>query len=474
MNIPINNTMRPCRCFPHPYCTLTFAILLVLLVSILPALADGATTKGVISPIVTNLSEKSSQQSAAAAPHTDHNLQERHSAANVEGRIWGAEGSIPPHVRDAAAKQESIKYTSTIYDKPPRDVIKKILPDVGIFFFHGHGKPGRIQTNEREDEYYYARGDPEGYNIDSMSSLSNLKLALLLGCETGKTDHEYGNFVDSMYAKDGECVIGFAKEIFDPGTMYYSQKFWDEIASGAFPMVAQERAVAFVKSQSSDKCAGEEKCDGTCCLDREYHSNGCIDQLKNQPEIIDFEPGRSIAEAYARVNNPDLFQESSTKELRFHSEIIDHGNWGRVFKYVWDEYLYYPDKFTEPHVVIAGHNETYITVSPYTGEISFYFSSSVPPDPTMSLNPTLTEEQALEIAKVFAAKQFYFTERGITPDPSEWKSEGLRVFQEHDKAQHLAWVFDVRHRLAPDSYSIGGGVFVDAHDGTILGFNEIA
>ena len=193
-----------------------------------------------------------------------------------------------------------------------------------------------------------------------------------------------------------------------------------------------------------------------------------------QPEIIDFEPGRSIAEAYARVNNPDLFQESSTKELRFHSEIIDHGNWGRVFKYVWDEYLYYPDKFTEPHVVIAGHNETYITVSPYTGEISFYFSSSVPPDPTMSLNPTLTEEQALEIAKVFAAKQFYFTERGITPDPSEWKSEGLRVFQEHDKAQHLAWVFDVRHRLAPDSYSIGGGVFVDAHDGTILGFNEIA
>ena len=192
-----------------------------------------------------------------------------------------------------------------------------------------------------------------------------------------------------------------------------------------------------------------------------------------QPEIIDFEQGRSIAEAYTRVNNPDLFQESSKKELVFRSEITDNGNWGRGFEYVWEEYLYYPDKFTEPHLVIAGPNITYITVNPYTGEISFHFSSSVPPDPTLSLNPTLTEEQALELAKIFAAKQFYFTERGITPDPSEWTSEGLRVFPEHDKTQHLAWCFDVMHRMAPDSYLIGGGVNVDAHTGDVISFGEI-
>jgi len=195
---------------------------------------------------------------------------------------------------------------------------------------------------------------------------------------------------------------------------------------------------------------------------------------KDQPEIIDLEQGHAIAEAYARVNNPDLFQESSTKELVFRSEVIDRGG-DRLFKYVWDEYLYYPDKFTEPRVVIDGLNQTHITVSPYTGEIDSHFPSSLPLDPTLSLIPTLTEEQALEIAKGFAANQFYFTERGITPDPSEWESEGLRLYPVREtNTQHLAWIFDVKHRLAPDSYSIGGGVFVDAHDGTILGFNEIA
>jgi hypothetical protein len=89
----------------------------------------------------------------------------------------------------------------------------------------------------------------------------------------------------------------------------------------------------------------------------------------------------------------------------------------------------------------------------------------------MSLNPTLTEDQAMEIAKVFAAEQFFTY--GGPPEPKDWTTEGLLVMSPYaesgskTKTQHLAWGFDVKHGCA------GGSVYVDAHDGSILGFNEM-
>jgi hypothetical protein len=188
------------------------------------------------------------------------------------------------------------------------------------------------------------------------------------------------------------------------------------------------------------------------------------------PEIIDLEQGRAIAEAVARSNNPDLFQDSSTHKLTFGSDINDRGDGGREFNYHWAEYLNYPDKFTEPHLVIRGLNDTHIVLSPYTGEILSQWGWSAPLDPTLSLNPTVTNDQALEIAKVFAATQF-FTIPGRTPEPKDWTTEGLLVMYPYAKSeaktQHLAWGFEVRH------HSAGGLVYVDAHDGSILGSNEM-
>jgi hypothetical protein len=85
----------------------------------------------------------------------------------------------------------------------------------------------------------------------------------------------------------------------------------------------------------------------------------------------------------------------------------------------------------------------------------------------------------MEIAKVFAAEQF-FALRGGTPEPKDWTTEGLRVmcpyaegYEAEVKIQHLAWGFNVKHRENPDSFLSGGGVYVDAHDGSILGSNEM-
>ena len=194
--------------------------------------------------------------------------------------------------------------------------------------------------------------------------------------------------------------------------------------------------------------------------------------VETRPEIIDLEQGHAIAEAYAGVNDPDLFQEYSTKEFVFSSYINDFNGGGRRFDYNWDEYLYYPDKFTEPHVVIDGLNWTSITLSPYTGEIGSHFSGRWPLDPTLSLTPTLTEEQALKIAKAFATEKVFAAPR------LEWTKGKLTIYRVYGtNTHHLAWHFDVYYLVeseaCPNTYAIGGMVYVDAHAGTILGFDQL-
>jgi hypothetical protein len=444
-----------------------FAILLVMLLVIIPpAVAEVATTDVWGPSSITSLSEKPSKQLISVAPSISPDI---HYAYNVEGRNSNDTKLLV--ISDAAAKQESIKYIPIIRERPPRSSIKASLPRVGLFFFHGHGEPGRIQTDDVSGEFYCARGDPDGYNIDTIGSLSDLKLALLLGCSAGSTSSQYGNLVDSVYKKGGACAMGFTQTIFAPGEAHYSQVFWNGIVAGSPYLDAHKKAVVSVKTtyKEDKQCAGEKKCNGTCCLDQMY-SKGCNGGLTLPPEIIDLEQGRAIAEAVARSNNPDLFQDSSTHKLTFGSDINDRGDGGREFNYHWAEYLNYPDKFTEPHLVIRGLNDTHIVLSPYTGEILSQWGWSAPLDPTLSLNPTVTNDQALEIAKVFAATQF-FTIPGRTPEPKDWTTEGLLVMYPYAKSeaktQHLAWGFEVRH------HSAGGLVYVDAYDGSILGSNEM-
>lgn len=434
----------------------TVALLMLLLVSIQPVLADG----------------------------DGQPLLKDHCALDVEGRYYGDGGSMPRPVPDAANKQKSIGYTPEICDRPARNLIKNELPLVGIFFFHGHGKPGQFETDERADEYYNARGSSEGYNIDTIGSLTHLKLALLQGCYTGTSSPNYGNVVDSIYHAGGACAMGFTSQIRGPGDVDYSETFWSEVTNGTSYITAHRMAVEFVTEKygkkGNGKCIGPEKCNGTCCLDQ-MHYNGCIGGLdKGRQERISFEQGRVIAEAAARVDNPDLFQNTSNKEMTFYSVNFELSENDREFRYRWAENLYYPDRFTQPHFVINGLNDSYITVSPYTGKIETHYSTIELLDPTLSLNPTLTEAQAREIAKKFATKQFRFTERGKTPDTSAWDVGYLLITRkmnfetdlpDTDPQQHLAWEFGTRP--GSDPYLIGGDVSIDAHTGEVLGYNEI-
>lgn len=405
-----------------------------------------------------------------------------HRALDVEGRFYGDGGGIPVPVPDAVAKQKSIGYTPESYTRPDRSLIKNELPQVGVFFFHGHGYPGQMQTAEHRDahpdEYYCARGSPDGYNIDDLGSLSHLKLALLEGCNTGTFSPVYGNLVESIYNKEGECAIGYTHEIFGPGDVAYSQTFWSEVTSGASYIDSHDKAVQFVydkygQEKDADGRPGQcyKYCNGTCCLNQ-MHRNGCLGGLTAQPEVIDYEQGRVMAENAARDYNPASFQNSATRETIFGSDIVERSENDREFNYNWEEHFYYPDKFTEPHLDIRGWNNTRITIYSRTGEMGRWGSSIGFLDPTLSLTPRLTEDQAREIAKTFAAKQFRFTELGITPDASDWKTDGLAVYG-LDGAQSLYWDFEVEHRKSPDSYLMGGGIRIDANTGEFLGSSEI-
>ena len=70
------------------------------------------------------------------------------------------------------------------------------------------------------------------------------------------------------------------------------------------------------------------------------------------------------------------------------------------------------------------------------------------------------------------------TERVFATPHLEWTKGKLTIYREYKTdIQHLAWHFDVYYledpEACPNTYAIGGMVYIDAHDGTILGFDML-
>lgn len=302
-----------------------------------------------------------------------------------------------------------------------------------------------------------------------------MKLALFLACSAGATDPTYGNLVDTISDKGGSCAMGFTETIYDSGTMVYSQEFWSQLQHGAYFLGAHNAGVERAKADTL--CANH--CGGTCCLDRLYYTGysgrltrdgifvDAIRESKSKHEITSLNQGYSIAELFAKENYPELFMDTYKHGIVPSRYASDHGEY-RDFTYYWQEEIYYPDKHAPSYETIRGLNSISVVISPYTGEIINSYKREMPLDPDLTLVPTISEENATVIAKsVFASK-------GITNIlPSEWVPWGLHIMTDQNKTQHLTWAFDVTHRTGKPQYLTGGTLYIDAHNGTIVGYAEI-
>ncbi|WP_048153137.1 C25 family cysteine peptidase [Methanolacinia paynteri] len=110
------------------------------------------------------------------------------------------------------------------------------LEDTDVFFFSGHSSPGRLQFGENAGgrlTFIFADGTllPRISEM-SQSQLSNLKLAVYLGCYSATTDHNLGNLVEETSDKGADCVIGFEQTVNSIAADYWAREFFDALDDG--------------------------------------------------------------------------------------------------------------------------------------------------------------------------------------------------------------------------------------------------
>ena len=93
-----------------------------------------------------------------------------------------------------------------------------VLPSAKIWVAVTHAEPGcLVMGSSRNVSYIYAYNSVTGDNrsISNLSStaLSNLRLIMYVGCETGLTSVMYGNLVHATSEKGAQCVVGWNESI---------------------------------------------------------------------------------------------------------------------------------------------------------------------------------------------------------------------------------------------------------------------
>ena len=175
-------------------------------------------------------------------------------ATNIQGINVTQFGIPRPNfIENVANAQRSLGYTAETkyYNQTNnmRNYIQNRLPDDAIFFFDGHGVEGGggITVNDDTNENYYASGGPS-YNLDEISSFSNMRLAIFLGCYTGLTSPSNGNLVNVIADKGGKCAMGWSNEIWWDLSPIYGQEFWSNMDGSTTPYYAHDMAIDAVKN----------------------------------------------------------------------------------------------------------------------------------------------------------------------------------------------------------------------------------
>ncbi len=370
----------------------------------------------------------------------------------------------------AKDKQADKGYSATPYLYPTASTLNSRLPNDYVFFYVGHCEPGVMYSEGDGDKYFtnFSAKNQVGRQLDGLG-LSYARFVSFQCCESGATNTNWGNLVEEAYDEGADCVFGFQQTVVRAQpAITYGQTFWDKLKDGKNYNQAHSDAVAALENEPLCPSTSDQRC--RYSLHETRGGSACNFNLNSRPgqstsnnqksippttERIGLESAYTIAQSYAMQNYPDLWRTSNqVGVINTFNEEINHGDY-YDYNFVWRDTLYYPNVNATEYSTITGPSSVRIVLNA-TGGVEEYSQRKIPLDPTLSLKPILTKEQALTAAReVYHAKKIQEL-KNITQN-------GLWVVTPHNDEQHLVWYFEAYGRA-----NRGGIVWVDAHDGQIF------
>jgi hypothetical protein len=182
------------------------------------------------------------------------------------------------------------------------------MPSDVIHFLHCHGAPGQAQTDQTNNLFYYGKNSPDSipYNYEDISSFSNNKLALFLGCKMGATSDTYGNIVDILYGKTSDCAMGWTTDTGTDANDEYSRVFWGSIAAGNSIGAAHDAGLNYVRT-NVDGCQATVW-DGCGLANLYKKGGGCTKVLLEGRAFVQDNKINTINEMHSISQSPELIE----------------------------------------------------------------------------------------------------------------------------------------------------------------------
>lgn len=131
-----------------------------------------------------------------------------------------AEVDTRESVRDVAERLNRSGYVSAYWLNEPADTAEWFLHVDTVFFFSGHGANSSV--------WFESGGQASNLEASDVldENLSAMRLAVLVGCGTGRDTSAPDSIVRAFYDQGADAIIGFKHTIYNNPGNYWSDLFW--------------------------------------------------------------------------------------------------------------------------------------------------------------------------------------------------------------------------------------------------------
>ena len=148
--------------------------------------------------------------------------------ASTYGTNYGDGLDTSSVAQTAKDEQNSMGYSASRYLNSNADSAFSRMASDNVFFFDGHGAPGRIIFKQNGVSTIITGNNLNYPRLSSYVSgeLNDVALAVYMACETANTNSINGNLLDESTARDIDTAIGFSNNINSDQSGYWSNRFW--------------------------------------------------------------------------------------------------------------------------------------------------------------------------------------------------------------------------------------------------------
>lgn len=148
--------------------------------------------------------------------------------------------------RVAANELQSMGYASTAHTGyPAATYARSHMVNDNVFFFDGHGSPGKLEFSDGTSIYMTAKtSSVYPYLENSNGELADIVLAVYMACNSANSDSSNGNLLTQSRTEGMDMSVGWTST-FDAGeARYWSDRFWYWLNEGSSVKIAMQRATS--------------------------------------------------------------------------------------------------------------------------------------------------------------------------------------------------------------------------------------